>query len=824
MPKFNVRRAVVSAGLAGALAFGGTTIAFAEEAPVATPDTPVIATEAPADPAQAPAAELTASAASDAPATEFAASASEVAPGAASAETASTPEALAALATPVAASEDDIQVATDPDRVQVVFHDYNGRILSASDYLIGRPLKNWPVTPSRPGYEFLGFAIQGQEDQGVVDPETYLIPMGIGKLDLVAQYAELATATFNAADGSALGTVQGRVGSTLPSWPDAPSIAGKAFVGYAVSGQEDQGVVDPGTYLMPAGGVTFVAVYKDAVQHDVIFHNSDGSVMGDRLYTEGETLEANEGFAASLLKLVKVPAGGKLLGWATTPDALEALPIDTPVTPEMTDLYPVIEEQYLVTFHNADGSVMGDRLYVEGDTLEANDGFAASMLKLVKVPAGGTLLGWGTEPGAKETLALDTLVTSSMKNLYPVIQMPLQQFHVTFHGTDGSTIGDFLYDEGMTFNAYGKLDDMAKLLKLGEGDTFLGWGTSADATETVSGDAVVTAGVTDLYPVVKAAAQQFHVTFHGTDGSTIGDFLYDEGDTINAYNKADDMAKLLKLAEGETFLGWAATADATEALANDTVVTSAITDLYPVVQKSETPVTREYTVTFQTGTDTLIEPVKVKEGETVAEPQTKLEREGYTFAGWFLGEQAYDFSTPVTSDITLTAQWTKNEEPAPKPEPVVKYTVTFDSNGGSPVESQLVEKGTTATKPTDPTREGYTFGGWYLGENPFDFEQLINGDITLTAKWVKAETPSTPDNPGTTTPDNPTKPGEDTGDKPADKPADKNDGKKDTAKKNELPKTGDETNAAGVAVAGAAGVAALGAGALILNRRKREQN
>ena len=66
------------------------------------------------------------------------------------------------------------------------------------------------------------------------------------------------------------------------------------------------------------------------------------------------------------------------------------------------------------------------------------------------------------------------------------------------------------------------------------------------------------------------------------------------------------------------------------------------------------------------------------------------------------------------------------------------YTVTFDSNGGSSVPSQTVEKNAKATPPTDPTRNGYTFDGWYTtasGGQKFDFNTTITGNITLYAHW-----------------------------------------------------------------------------------------
>jgi len=89
------------------------------------------------------------------------------------------------------------------------------------------------------------------------------------------------------------------------------------------------------------------------------------------------------------------------------------------------------------------------------------------------------------------------------------------------------------------------------------------------------------------------------------------------------------------------------------------------------------------------------------------------------------------------------------------------YTVSFDTAGGSTVSSIEVEEGQTATKPADPTRNGYTFEGWYNGDTEYTFTQKVTANTTLTAKWKAVDENST------TTPD--TKP---SNDEPAVKPTD----------------------------------------------------
>ena len=140
----------------------------------------------------------------------------------------------------------------------------------------------------------------------------------------------------------------------------------------------------------------------------------------------------------------------------------------------------------------------------------------------------------------------------------------------------------------------------------------------------------------------------------------------------------------------------------------------------------------KYTVTFNSYGGTPVPPAQeVEYGLTATKPDDPTLK-GYTFAFWYLGEDeqnatAYDFDTPVTENITLTAKWNIN-----------KYTVAFNTDGGTPVPpAQEVEYGLTATEPAAPEKTGYTFDGWYLGDEKYDFSAAVEQNITLTAKWTQ---------------------------------------------------------------------------------------
>ncbi len=102
---------------------------------------------------------------------------------------------------------------------------------------------------------------------------------------------------------------------------------------------------------------------------------------------------------------------------------------------------------------------------------------------------------------------------------------------------------------------------------------------------------------------------------------------------------------------------------------------------------------------------------------------------------------------------TVKVIYKKNIEESTIKEEKKSYIVKFNSDGGNSIVDQNVEEGGTVTKPVDPTREGYKFVGWYLGNNVFDFNTPIENDITLEAMWQKQANNTTqnrrPSNSGT---------------------------------------------------------------------------
>jgi len=144
-----------------------------------------------------------------------------------------------------------------------------------------------------------------------------------------------------------------------------------------------------------------------------------------------------------------------------------------------------------------------------------------------------------------------------------------------------------------------------------------------------------------------------------------------------------------------------------------------------------------YDVTFDTQGGNSIASVEVEKGKTVARPAdpTKTQDgEALNFEGWFdslEGTTPYDWTKPVTADLTLYARWSTNE------------VINFDTRTTQVLLPAVVETGEMVQKPADPTRAGYKFGGWFttkrgltwLEPEAVSFPFEATESVTLYAYW-----------------------------------------------------------------------------------------
>lgn len=227
----------------------------------------------------------------------------------------------------------------------------------------------------------------------------------------------------------------------------------------------------------------------------------------------------------------------------------------------------------------------------------------------------------------------------------------------------------------------------------------------------------ITAGGTliqDTTLYAKWTLATYDVTLH-TNGGTINSgnvtsYTYSVGATLPT-----DVTQ-----SGEDFLGWYAaydfSGDRVYAIADNATGNKEFWANW----QDEAP---KHSITYANygDADMSAYPTQYAEGIGVEFFADLADTEDEHFTGW----SPTSIATTATTDQVITATW----EP--------KKIVTFNSNGGSAVETQKVVKGESASEPAEPTRLNYDFDGWKLGNNDYDFSTAVNNDIELVAQWSR---------------------------------------------------------------------------------------
>lgn len=248
-------------------------------------------------------------------------------------------------------------------------------------------------------------------------------------------------------------------------------------------------------------------------------------------------------------------------------------------------------------------------------------------------------------------------------------------------------------------------------------------GNETDEKVTVTTDRFST------YSIVYKDAHR--TTFDANGGSAVDSQTIDSGGKIA---KPADPTR-----EGYDFAGWykdSGFADAWD-FATDTV-TGPVTLYAKWTEEPPTPVNHTVTFVAKGGQPEPTAQTVVKGGRA-EEPSPAPEKTGYAFGGWFrdeAGTQPWDFAVEaVESNTMLYAAWTPET-----------YTVTFEANGGSVTPSQTVPYRGTVTEPTEPTRDGYDFAGWWKDAAftaTWNFsDEKATGPVTLYAKWTESVPPT----------------------------------------------------------------------------------
>jgi uncharacterized repeat protein (TIGR02543 family) len=265
------------------------------------------------------------------------------------------------------------------------------------------------------------------------------------------------------------------------------------------------------------------------------------------------------------------------------------------------------------------------------------------------------------------------------------------------------------------------------------GKIFAGWNTAVDGTGTsyAAGLSYMVSVNTTLYAQWSITPPVTYTVTYDANGAA---GAVPAAQTVNAGTTIllPDQGSLVF--SGKVFAGWNTAAEGTgTSYAADSNLTVTENIMLYARWSIIPPVT--YTVTFNTGegspsTQTVINGASL--GSTMPSNPT---RSGHSFGGWYTaanGEGSeFTAATPVIANITVYAWWLDTS---------IQYTVTFDTGEGSPATRTVTNGDSVGSNmPTDPTRSGYVFNGWYTAGNgegsEFTAATMVTGYITVYAWW-----------------------------------------------------------------------------------------
>ena len=216
----------------------------------------------------------------------------------------------------------------------------------------------------------------------------------------------------------------------------------------------------------------------------------------------------------------------------------------------------------------------------------------------------------------------------------------------------------------------------------------------------------------------KFNVKTFKITFNTNGGNTIGDITVE-------YNTKPDLPSPTK--DGYQFDGWYKEEALENKFTRENIVDS---DLNLFAKWKKNTAVIYCTVKFEVNGGSAVDDLEVLKDTTIRLPLTV--KASSILEGWYMENEftnIFTTNTIVDKDITLYAKWKEATQ-------AEFYTVKFDSDNGTDVIEELVEKDHYAIRPNNPTKDGYSFVNWVDDSNtPFNFNTRINSNINLKAHY-----------------------------------------------------------------------------------------
>ena len=596
-----------------------------------------------------------------------------------------------------------------------------------------------PAAPSKTGYVF---------DYWMVDGVQTDIPTNMPAKDITFKAkwtTQKYTVTFNSNGGTAVADVKQEYNLTI-SAPEAPTKEGNTFKGWFT---DDVTFASPWTFATDKVTSDITLYAKWTVNKYKLSFDTDGGTL---------VADIEQEFGSSITASTNTTKEGYTFDYWTVDGVQTAIPTTMPAK-NITFKANWKINTYKIVFHldNGDPDVVVEAEYGAPVTAPANFSKENHTFDCWSrtVPA--------TMPASEEPLEITALWIEDGKYTVKLLtENDLNEEVVVWSSQS------YYEDEAIDYTSYA---DPTR-----DGYTFQGWAT-ADGQATTMPAKMPEGGAT-LY--AKWGIKQYTITYNTNGGSAINETNTLKRDYNSAIPKPSDPSKT-----GNTFKGWFTDSDCTTPcdFANGKV-TGDIT-LYAKWEVNT------YTITFNTDGGTTVPAIEQLFGTSITKPNDPT-KEGYTFAGW-------DKTIPTTmpeGGMTITAQWTINQytitfyineddkeagrnavgtikqnyntpvdasnirptkegytfkewkTPVPSNMPaenisivadwtINQYTITFNSNGGSPVDPITQDYNSAIVAPANPSREGFEFMGW----NPELPATMPAGGLDVTAVWQEAEPP-----------------------------------------------------------------------------------
>gem|GEM_PF-2411172 len=538
-------------------------------------------------------------------------------------------------------------------------------------------------TSTKTGYTLAGWYLEGEVDTKIESTTQYTATTN---MTLTAHWAiNPYTITFNVDGGTAVAPVTQDYDTAVTA-PTAPTKAGYTFAGW----YQEVGLTTAYVFsTIPAANITVYAKWTINA-YTISFESNGGSSVS----------AITQDFATAVTApAAPTKTGYSFGGWYKEAELTTSYTFATMPSASLTLYAKWNINSYTISFNVNGGST------VLAITQNYNTAVTAPT---APTKAGYSFAGWYQETELTNAYVFTTMPA---ENSSVYAKWTVNAYTITFDSNEGSAVTAITQNFGTAVTA--------PAIPTKVGYDFLVWCSDELLTVTYTFTTMPSGNIT-LYAKWKAATDTtYTVNYYALDLDNLTVILLESDNSVFGETLA------IANAEIKSFVGFTHNASDANNILSGIIAADGGLVLEVYYDRNS------YTITFDSNEGSSVSAI-FEPFETLILAPTEPTRIGYTFAGWYEEEDPfttlYAFTTMPSENITLYAKWTINQ-----------YTITFIENEGSLIDDLTAEYLSAVVAPTAPTRDGYTFLGWFDDvalETAYEFTTMpLNGN-TIYAKWV----------------------------------------------------------------------------------------